>query len=415
MTKPGDQLDALRALLGAIQNTNTFYALILRDAGVDASIGSLHEFRQRCPFTTKNQLAADHAAHPPYGSNLSFPFDQYTRYCQTSGTTGQPMRWLDTPDSWRAMLDYWARVYDAAGCARGERVFFAFSFGPFLGFWTAFEAATALGMLAIPGGGMTSSARLATIYANHAATLCCTPTYAIHLGQALARSDHDPAASPLRRIIVAGEPGGSVPAVRQRIETLWPGARVVDHHGLTEVGPVSFEPADHPGCLRIIDDAYLHEVIDPDTGEPAPPGSEGELVLTTLRRTACPLLRYRTGDLVRPDPADPALLVGGVLGRIDDMVTVRGVNVYPAAIDHLVRQHPGVAEYRVAIQESEAMTELSIELEATEAQNAEPLAAAVAAGIRDALQLRVDVRAVKPDTLPRFELKAKRWVRHQAV
>jgi len=412
---PADQLAALRALLAAIHDTNPFYAPICRDAGLDESVASLDDFFQRCPVTTKDQLAADHAAHPPFGSNLTFPLDQYTRFCQTSGTTGQPMRWLDTHDSWQAMLRCWARVYHAAGCTAGtssggERVFFAFSFGPFLGFWTAFEAATQLGYLAIPGGGMTRSARLDGIYATAATTLCCTPTYAIHLGQALSRSDHQPAASPIRRIIVAGEPGGSVPAVRQRIESLWPGARVVDHHGLTEVGPVSFEPSDRPGHLRIITDAYLHEIINPQTLEPVEPGGEGELVLTTLLRTACPLLRYRTGDLVRTDPADPALLVGGVLGRIDDMVTVRGVNVYPAAIDHLVRRHPGVAEYRVTVQQSDAMTELAIELEATTDRDPAALCAAVAAGIRDALQLRVTVTPAEPHTLPRFELKAQRWV-----
>ncbi len=407
MRPPTDTLDALRRLLSAIREGNGFYAPILQAAGLGGDIDSLDDYFRACPFTTKAQIAADHAAHPPFGSNLTYPLEQYTRYCQTSGTTGQPMRWLDTPESWQAMLDCWAKVFLAAGCSHGERTFFAFSFGPFLGFWTAFEAATQLGQLAIPGGGMSSAARLRCIFDTAATTLCCTPTYALHLGQALADSPLDAAASPVRRIIVAGEPGGSLPATRQRIEALWPNASVFDHHGLTEVGPVTFQ--DKPGQLRVITEAYLHEVIDPQTQARTEPGGMGELVLTTLSRVACPLLRYRTGDLVRTHPADPALLPGGILGRIDDMVTIRGVNVYPGAIDQLVREHAGVAEYRVTHRCGRAMTELSIEIEPDTRSDGGALAHAVANGIRDALQLRVGVRAVEAGTLPRFEFKAKRW------
>ncbi len=410
MPESPDQLAALRNLLATLrEHNNRFYTPRLAAAGLDENVASLDDFFRGCPLTTKDELAADHAAHPPYGSNLTFPLHTYTRYCQTSGTTGQPMRWLDTNDSWQALLDCWKQVYTAAGCSPGERVFFAFSFGPFLGFWTAFEAATQLHYLAIPGGGMSSAARLQTLFANHATTLCCTPTYAIHLAQAAGAHGYDLHRSPVARIIVAGEPGGCLPATRQLITELWRGARVVDHHGLTEVGPVTYEDPDRPRCLRVMTERYLHEVLDPQTSQPVAPGEEGELVLTTLKRTACPLLRYRTGDLVRADAQDPALLVGGILGRLDDMVTVRGVNVYPAAVEQLVRQHPGVVEYQVTLDTTRPMAQLSLQLEAAEDTPEKTLCAAVAATLRDALQLRVEVTPAAPGSLPRYELKAKRW------
>jgi len=405
-----DQLDALRKLLRTIrEHGNRFHAPRLEAANLDANLACLDDFFRGCPLTTKEELAADHEAHPPYGRNLTFPLDQYTRYCQTSGTTGRPMRWLDTNDSWQAMLDCWKRVYAAAGCAAGERVFFAFSFGPFLGFWTAFEAATQLHCLAIPGGGMSSAARLQAIFDNRVTTLCCTPTYAIHLAHAAEAHGHDLQQSAVARIIVAGEPGGSLPATRGLITRLWRGARVVDHHGLTEVGPVTFEDPDRPRCLRVMTDAYLHEVLNPQTLQPAAPGEEGELVLTTLKRTACPLLRYRTGDLVRADPNDAGLLVGGILGRLDDMVSVRGVNVYPAAVEQLVRQHAGVVEYQVTLDTSKPMAQLTLQVEPDEDTPSEALCRAIAATLRDALHLRVEVTPAKPGSLPRYELKAKRW------
>jgi phenylacetate-CoA ligase len=155
----------------------------------------------------------------------------------------------------------------------------------------------------------------------------------------------------VRRIIVAGEPGGGIPATRARIESLWPGAKLVDHHGMTEVGPASYECPQRPGLLHIIESAYFPEVIDRQTGEAVEPGSRGELVLTNLGRTGSPVLRYRTGDLVKLGPAERCpcgawdmALEGGILGRCDDMVVVRGVNIFPSAVEEVVRSQ-GVVEY----------------------------------------------------------------------
>ncbi|MGB0766570.1 MAG: phenylacetate--CoA ligase family protein [Phycisphaeraceae bacterium] len=404
------QTEALRDLLRELIKGNRFYQPRLEAAGLtDPNAITLDAFVAQMPLTTKRQLIDDQQAHPPYGTNLTDPIERYTRFCQTSGTTGKPLRIIDTNASWQAMLDIWRHVFEHAGCRPGDRVLFAFSFGPFLGFWTAYEAAAQMGLMCLPGGGMTSSARLDLIQANDVSTVCCTPTYALHLAEVATREGIDLRALGVERLIVAGEPGGSIPAVRSRIETAW-NATLYDHHGMTEVGPVTYQDNDRPGALRIASGAFLVEVIDPDTTEPLQPGTPGELVLTTLRRSAWPLLRYRTGDLVEQDPRDPLRLRGGILGRIDDMVLIRGVNVYPSAIDAVVRQFNEIAEYEVVLDKTQAMHELSLRIETLdEAIDAQRLCDALSAALRDALSLRIPVSAAAAGSLPRFELKAKRW------
>ena len=163
------------------------------------------------PFTTKSELVADQSAHPPFGTNLTSPLARYTRFHQTSGTTGHPLRWLDTPESWSALVDNWVQIYAAAGVCAGDRVYYAFSFGPFVGFWLAFDAGQRIGALCIPGGGLSSAGRLRAIIENQATVLCCTPTYALRLAEAAREEGINLAESKVRVIIVAGEPGGSVP------------------------------------------------------------------------------------------------------------------------------------------------------------------------------------------------------------
>jgi phenylacetate-CoA ligase len=344
----------------------------------------------------------------------TFPIDQYTRYSQTSGTTRKPIRWLDTNASWEWMIGNWQRVYDAASIGPGDRLMFTFSFGPFLGFWVAFDAASRRGCLCIPGGGLSTEGRLRMMIDSGANVLCSTPTYAIRLAESARELNIDLSQVKIRAIIVAGEAGGSIPAVRQRMEALWPGAKVYDHHGMTEVGPVSYPSHDKPDSLHIIESSYYAEVIDSATGEPAKPGDAGELVLTTLGRLGSPLLRYRTGDLVKPEYPDRGdlLLVGGILSRVDDMVVVRSVNVYPSAVEEVVRTHADVAEYRVEVITNRAMTELRMQIEPREGcGDAKALARSLEEDLKASLAIRVPVSVVAAGTLPRFEMKAKRWIR----
>src|SRR5882672_562086 len=183
------QLEQLRSLVAELIPANKFYTQKLQASGVGFDIASLEDFSVRFPFTTKSEIVADQTAAPPYGTNLTYPPARYTRFHQTSGTSGTPLRWLDTPESWEWMLESWTEIFQAAGVNSRDRVFFAFSFGPFIGFWLAFESAQNLGCLCIPGGGMSTETRVKLILDNGATVLCCTPTYALRLGEvaALAR------------------------------------------------------------------------------------------------------------------------------------------------------------------------------------------------------------------------------------
>ncbi len=417
------QLTSLRELIATLCDQNPFYGPRIKSAGLDGDITSLDEFCTRMPLTTKADLAADQDAHPPYGTNLTYSLERYTRLHQTSSTTGRPLRWLDTPESWQWMLDGWIVVFRAEGVTPADRLFAAFSFGPFIGFWLGYEAAQKMGCLVIPGGAMNSVTRLRAILANSVTVMCCTPTYAIRLGEVAKEEGIDLGESSVRTIVVGGEPGGSLPAIRDRIEALWPGATVFDHHGMTEIGPATHQCPKQPGVLHLLEWSLFCEYVDPQTGEPIADDSDevAELVVTTLGRTGSPLLRYRTGDLVRPGPIAPCTcglherrLEGGIIGRIDDMIFVRGVNLYPSAVDQLLRRIGGIAEYRVEIFEERGMTELKVLLEPEPQVDPKHLVEEVKGSFHDIYNLRVPIEIVEENALPRFELKAKRWVRVEA-
>ncbi len=394
-----------------LATTDSFYGKKIREWELKVSrLNRIDDFIAQVPFTSKADIQADRAENPPFGTNLTRAIHQYTRFCQTSGTsTGQPMAWLDTPESWEAMLKCWQRVFEAAGLVKGrDRIFFAFSFGPFLGFWTAYEAA-AKDYLVIPAGGLSSQARLEAMARYGATVLCCTPTYALRLGELIGESSGVQRMNlRINKIIVAGETGGSVPEVRSRLEKLWE-SRVFDHHGMTEVGPVSYEAEDMPRQLIVLEDAYLAEVVDPKTGKEVADGECGELILSTLDRTACPLLRYRTGDWVKKKLHRGRLILdGGILSRLDDMVVVRGVNIYPSAVDAVVRQFPEVIEFMVEQRKVDAMDEIELLVE-VDGNVAKPLLKKIESKLRDTFSLRIPVRLAEPESLPRHEFKAKRW------
>lgn len=407
------QLERLNALLHAARD-NAFWAPRLRAAGL-AEAESLAEFKERMPLLEKRELAADQGARPPFGTNLTFAPSTYVRAHQTSSTSGAaPLRWLDTEPDWSNMVDRWVEVLEAGDVTADDRVFCAFSFGPFIGFWLAFEAAQRMGALALSGGAMDSRARLAAMASLDVTVLCCTPTYALHLAE-VARA-HELEVPSLRTLLVAGEPGGSLPTVKARLEAAW-NARVLDHHGMTEVGPVTFQRAAEPDVLHVMETAFLAEIVDRESGASLDleTGATGELVLTTLARVGAPVLRYRTGDLVRADgfgpPPRPYLrLAGGILARTDQMVVVRGVNVYPSALDDLLRQVDGLVEYRVEVDRTRSMVDLRLTVEPEERADAAALCARIERHLRETWSLRVPVRAAAPGELPRFELKARRWV-----
>jgi len=365
---------------------------------------------ERLPLTTKSELVEDQAAHPPFGTNLSYPLDRYVRVHQTSGTTGTPLRWLDTEESWAWWARCWTVVLRAAGVGPGDRVFFPFSFGLFVGFWAGFEGARALGALAIPGGGQDTAQRLAAMESLGATAVCCTPSYALHLAEVARERGIALDRLGVRTTVHAGEPGAGIPAVRARIEAAW-GARAYDHAGMTEMGAYGFECAAQAG-LHVNEAEFITEVVDPATGRPA---DEGELVLSNLGRAGSPLLRYRTGDRVRVARAACACgrtflrLDGGILGRVDDMLIVRGVNVFPSALEGIVRRFPAVDEFVIEVYRRGQLDEVRLLLEVQ--GQAGVVAAAVQEAVRVDLGIRVEAVPVPGQSLPRYELKARRLVR----
>src|SRR6266576_4011743 len=346
------QWKRLAAKLPELRRENPFYRAKLSDRA--SHVGNL-------PFTTKAELSDDQAAHPPFGTNLTYPIERYVRLHQTSGTTGRPLRFIDTAESWEWWRECWQPIYRAAGVTASDRIFFAFSFGPFVGFWSAFAGAERLGALCLTGGAMTTIERVAAIVATEATVVMCTPTYALRLAEAAREEGIDLARSALRVSIHAGEPGASIPATRERIEKEL-GVESFDHTGATEVGAHGFSCSARDG-VHINEAEFIAEVVDTTTGEARDEG-DGELVLTNLGRWGMPVIRYRTGDRVIAARATCSCgrtllkLVGGIAGRVDDMVTVRGVNVFPSAIEAIVRRFTEVEEYRVELVTVHEMDEL---------------------------------------------------------
>jgi phenylacetate-CoA ligase len=407
------QLDKLRRMLQIILPGNDFYRKKF-SACATSDIDSLEKLKQ-FPFTTKAELVEDQLLHPPFGTDLTFSPNQYIRVHQTSGTTGNPLYWLDTEESWDWWAECWKEIFQAAGLRSDDRIFFAFSFGPFIGFWAGWEGARKLGALAISGGSQSTGQRIKSILDHQATVLVCTPTYALHMATEAEKTGINLARdSSIRITIHAGEPGANIPSTKKRIANVW-GAQCFDHPGATEVGAFGFECEAQPGGVHINESEFIAEVLNPNTGEAIAEGEQGELVITNLGRIGSPVIRYKTGDLVQPS-AQPCpcgrpfvLLDGGVLGRVDDMIVIRGVNVFPSAIENIMREFPQVEEFRIETFEKESLRQLKLILDPRSDQAAQGLEEKVGQRLRERIGFRPQVELVTPGTLPRFELKAKRF------
>jgi len=408
----------LSSLLDQIWSSNPFWSKKFADVSLERSdVGQLADLT-RLPLTTKQELVNDQSDHPPYGTNLTFGLSDYSRLHQTSGTTGIPMRWLDTPHSWAWILDCWKQIFQLIGLRGDDRLFFPFSFGPFIGFWAAFEGANRLGNLCIAGGGMSSVARLRMIRDHRVTVVCCTPTYALRLLEVAGEEGLDLTRLDVRALVVAGEAGGSLPAVRHKLQDGW-GARVFDHWGMTEIGSLAVECVEQPGSMHVLEDSCIAEIVDLDTQQPVEPGESGELVITNLGRSGSPLIRYRTGDLVRAATTACACgrcllrLDGGVRSRIDDMITVRGNNVFPSSIEGVLREFDQIREFQIVLSTRRAMQHITIRIEPTPdgQRQGDELAVAVSRSVQDRLNFQATVELVPLNSLPRFELKGRRFIR----
>jgi len=418
-----DRLQAakLKRLVAAAWKKSAFHRRKLEAAGVTPdAIETLDDLR-RIPFTTREEWMEAQEEHPPFGDLLAAPVDEAIRYHHTSGTSGRvPLRALDDRRDWQWISECWAYGFWGFGVRPTDRVFFAFSYGSFIGFWGAHYCCEKIGALVIPSGNMNTETRVKQIIDMDVTTVCATPTYALRMAQVASELGIDLRASKVDKVIVSGEPAGSIPETKALIEKQW-GAACGDTAGMTELGTICmFECSGQPGGMHIIEDHFIEEVIDPESGEAVPYGTQGERVVTSFGRGMIPVLRYRTADLVLKVPASTCscgrgfdVYEGGIRGRVDDMLLIRGTNVYPRAIESIVRSYPEIDEFQILAETIEGVDELSVLVEmkpdATTAW--EDLKIPLANDLKEAHEmLRINVKLAEAGSLPRFELKARRLV-----
>lgn len=378
---------------------------------------------RRIPSMTREEWMEALLAKPLFGDLLATDATNAIRYHLTSGTTGRtPIRVLDSMKDWDWISEMWCYGLWGFGIRPEDSVYFAFGYGSFIGFWGAHYACEKMGALVIPGGAQTSEARIKQIVEMGVTTVCSTPTYALHLWQKAKEMGIDLAQeSKVNKVILSGEPAGSIPAVKQQLEEAW-GAKCGDTAGMTEIGTIMiFECSHQPGGTHIIEDHYIEEVINPATDEPVGYGELGERVVTSFGRGFIPLIRYHTKDMVMRVPANTCtcgrtwdLYSGGIRGRWDDMKLIRGTNVYPRAVEAIIREYVAIDEFQIYIWRKEGLQdEITIKLEVKPGYDAEwpELEHKLAKDLAQAHEgLRFNIERMEYGVLPHFELKAKRLV-----
>ncbi len=427
-TMPRDQLQALQLLKlrrlceWAYANV-PFHRRRFDAAGFKPEqLETLDDIR-RIPYMTREEWMEAQLEKPMFGDLLATEQTNAIRYHLTSGTTGRtPIRVLDSMKDWDWIAEMWCYGLWGFGVRPEDTVYFAFGYGSFIGFWGAHYCCEKLGALVIPGGAQTTEARVKQIVEMGATVVCSTPTYALTLWQRARELGIDLAKEgKVNKIILSGEPAGSIPAVKRQLEDAW-GAKCGDTAGMTELGTIMiFECSHQPGGTHIIEDHFIEEVIHPDTEEPAGYGELGERVVTSFGRGFIPVIRYRTKDMVLKVPASACdcgrtydLYEGGIRGRWDDMKLIRGTNVYPRAVEAIIREYPAIDEFQIYIwRKDDLLDEITIKLDVKPGfENEWPdLQVKLAKDLAQAHEgLRFNIERVDYGTLPRFELKAKRLV-----
>ena len=393
-----------------------FYRRKLKAAGVKPALIRTMADLERLPFTTKDDLKENQAARPPWGDVLAVPLAEVLRVHLTSATTGRPLAFLDTREDWHGFYHSYARSLYAYGVRKTDMVMAAFSYGPWIGYWSGFYAAQDLGCLVFPVGGLSTDQRMDALLNYPITVLGCTPSYALFLAEHAAKKGIDLAKDTKIRITWhTGEPGASIPATKARIEGAF-GARAYDLPGLTEIAAWGFECDARAGLTHVHEDYCYPEVLD-EQDRPVGRGGRGELVFTSLYRKAMPLIRYRTRDIVqvadRRCPCGRTLIAfeGGVLARLDDMKKVRGIIVYPRRIEELVRPHTAVDEFQIVFRRQAGLDEIVVRIDPSPSLSLAErtgLRARLEESLRTGLGLRTTVEITEPGALPRWDHKAKR-------
>lgn len=420
-TLPLDQLQKvqllkLRRIVDWAYNHSAFYREKFDRAGVAPKDIQTLEDVVKLPLTEKSEwLAAQGERLKEYGSFLAMDESEVVRYHQTSGTTGAPIRLAFSHQDWNMWMECWGHGLAACNLSAEDRVLVCFPFNLFVGWWGGQDAARLLGARVYSGGGMTTEQRLQVIRDHEMTTLMGSPSYMFHLANVAGKEmGWNPKDLHIRKLICGAEPGGSIPSTRQSLEQTW-GAEIFDHLGASEVGPWGYECASHPGGVHICEGFFLMEFFDPETNEPAPPGQLAKLVVTSLEKYTQPVIRFDVKDLVRVATNPCACgrsyrwVEGGLLGRADDLVKIRGVLFSPRAVEDVVRTFAQTGEYRVIIERRDALDEVTLKMETEEREESYP---ALREHLGNALKLKTNLRfqveLCPPGTFPRQEIKTRR-------
>jgi phenylacetate-CoA ligase len=406
------QLERLRGLVARLLEAVPVSRGRLHAAGVRSGedVRGLEDLR-RLPFSTK----ADLREHYPFGL-LAVPREELVRVHASSGTGGKATVVGYTRRDLDTWTDLMARSLNTAGVRRGMLVHNANGYGLFTGGLGFHQGAERLGATVVPVSGGFTERQVTLLHDLGAQVLFATPSYALHIGHALAEHGLGPDDLALEVGVFGGEPW--TPAMGAAIERAL-GLAAVNMYGLSEmIGPgVAVQCLEVRDGSHVNEDHFLAEVVDPQTGEPLPDGAEGELVFSTLTKEALPLLRYRTGDIASLDPAPCACgrtlaRMGAVRGRRDEMLIVRGVNLYPSEIEHTLLHVEGVApHYQLVVARPEALDELTVRCEPVDAGlDREALSARIAHALRERTGIGIAVDLLAPGGVPRSDGKAVRVV-----
>lgn len=409
------KLDLLQKHLQHAYANSPYYRASFDAAGVHPDqVKSLDDIR-RFPFIDKKVLRDRQTAVPPFGDLVAVPERDIVYISASSGSTGVPTASPFTARDFDDWMDYEARQFWSSGLRPDDRYCHSLNFSLFVG-GPCVLGAQKLGALSIHAGTVPSERLLTIIRQFQATAIWTTPSYAWYLGETAIKEGIDPKRDlNIKRIFVAGEPGGSIPETRQRIEALW-GASVYDYYGLSDIFGSCAGMCEEKHGLHWAEDHILVEVLDPETGQPVPEGGRGELVLTTLKKSARPMIRFRTGDIVSftSDPCAcgrTSIRMLGTHGRLDDMLIIKGVNIFPSDIEAIARRdHALSGEYKLIVERENHLDHLTVEIEraASDAGQDAELAARFAGHLKSVTGVAARIVILPPDTLPRATHKAKR-------
>ncbi len=423
-TLPREQLEELqlrkfKEIFSWTYANSPFYHQLYADAGIEpANIKTIEDIA-RVPKVEKSMMRAIQGKDPyPYGEMLAVPLEQVTEYHQTSGTTGQPVYQADSWTDWELFGEQWAYILYAEGYRSSDRVFLPFGYNIFVAFWSAHYGAEKLGCEMVPGGVLNTEARILKMQEVRCTAFMATPTYVLGMADtAVNKLGLDPRDLYVKRITVAGEPGGSIPATRKRMEEAW-GAKVFDHCGATEIGAWGYE-CEHQSGLHINDAMFLVQIEDVETGQLiTAPGERGKMVITNLNRRAQPCIRFDSKDLIEwnPEPCPCgrtfSLLKGGVQGRTDDITKVKGVLLSPTAIEEVVRSIPGLGdEFEVVVTKTGDIDNIALKVELIPGreEDADSIKLRLIDQLRLMTNLNYDLEFQSHGALPRYDVKAKRF------